>query len=90
MPDRDQRTDAGLRTMRGVESLVGYQQLMASEHAVSFFNLFQAMGGRESMKTLVERGMANKDYTHINFKGGKYLARFLFDSMMAGYHAYGF
>ena len=34
--------------------------------------------------------MANKDYTHINFKGGKYLARFLFDSMMAGYHAYGF
>ena len=90
MPDRDQRTDAGLRTMRGVESLVGYQQLMASEHAVSFFNLFTAMGGRESMKTLVDRGMANKDYTHINFKGGKYLARFLFDSMMAGYHAYGF
>lgn len=90
MPDRDQRTDAGLRTMRGVESLVAYQQLMASEHGVSFFNLFEAMGGRESMKTLVDRGMANKDYTHINFKGGKHLARLLFDSLMAGYHAYGF
>lgn len=90
MPDRDQRTDAGLRTMRGVEQLVAYQQLMASEHGVSFFNLFQAMGGRESMKSLVDRGLANKDYTHINFKGGRYLARFLFDAMMAGYHSYGF
>ena len=90
MPDRDQRTDAGLRTMRGVEQLVAYQQLMASEHGISFFNLFQAMGGRESMKNLVDRGLANKDYTHINFKGGRHLARFLFDAMMAGYHSYGF
>lgn len=90
MPDRDQRTDAGLRTMRGVEQLVAYQQIMASDHAVSFFNLFQAMGGRESMKSLVDRGLANKDYTHINFRGGKYLARLLFDALMAGYHSYGF
>lgn len=90
MPDRDQRTDAGLHTMRGVEALVAYQQIMASEHSVAFFNLFEAMGGRESMKKLVERGLANKDYTHINFAGGKHLARLLFDSMMAGYHSYGY
>ena len=90
MPDRDQRTDAGLRTMRGVEQLVAYQQIMASDHGVSFFNLFQAMGGRESMKTLVDRGLANKDYTHINFRGGRHLARLLFDALMAGYHSYGF
>ena len=90
MPDRDQRTEAGLHTMRGVEQLVAYQQLMASDNAVAFFNLFQAMGGRESMKTLVDRGLANKDYTHINFKGGRHLARLLFDALMAGYHSYGF
>ncbi len=88
MPDRDQRTDAGLRTMKGVEQLVAYQQIMASDHAVSFFNLFEAMGGRESMKGLVEQGMANKDYTHINFKGGRHLARLLYDALMAGYHSY--
>lgn len=88
MPDRDQRTDAGLRTMKGVEQLVAYQQIMASDHVVSFFNLFQAMGGRESMKSLVDRGLANKDYTHINFRGGKHLAKLLFESLMAGYHSY--
>ena len=90
MPDRDQRGSAGLHTMRGVEQLVAYQQIMASDQRVSFFNLFQAMGGRDSMKGLVERGMANKDYTHINFKGGRHLARFLYDALMAGYHSYGF
>ena len=83
MPDRDQRTDAGLLTMRGVEALVACQQLMAREHGVAFFNLFQAMGGRESMATLVSRGMANKDYTHLSFAGGRHLARIIFDSLMA-------
>lgn len=81
MPDRDQRTDAGLHTMRGVEALVACQQLMAQEHGVVFFNLFQAMGGRESMKSLVDRGMANKDYTHLNFGGGRHLARLFYNSL---------
>lgn len=90
MPDRDQRSASGLRTMKGVEALIAYQQIMASDLKVSFFNLFEAMGGRESMKDLVERGLANKDYTHINFAGGKYLAKILFESLMAGYHSYGY
>ena len=90
MSDRDQRTEAGLRTMRGVETLVAYQQIMASDCGVAFFNLFQAMGGRESMKQLVDQGLANKDYTHINFRGGRHLAHLLYDAIMAGYHSYGF
>lgn len=88
VPDRDQRTHAGIRTMNGVESLVGYQQLMASDCHVAFFNLFKAMGGRESMKALVDRQLANKDYTHLKHKGGEELSRQFFDSLMAGYENY--
>ena len=90
MPDRDQRSGAGLRTMNGVEQLVAYQQIMASEHGVCFYNLFEAMGGRESMKTLVDQGMANRDYTHINFKGGRHLGRIFVESLMETYHSYGY
>lgn len=90
MPDRDQRTGSGLSTMKGVEALVNYQKLMASEHSVCFFNLFEAMGGKDSMKKLVDKKQANKDFTHINFAGGKYLAGLLYQSMMSGYHSYGF
>ena len=89
-PDRDQRTGQGIRTMNGVEQLIAYQQLMASEHRVAFLNLFQAMGGRESMKGLVDRGLANKDYTHLNFGGGKQIAKPIVESLLAGYHAAGY
>jgi len=88
MPDRDQRTAAGIRTMLGVESLVAYQQILASNCGVAYFNLFQAMGGRESMKALVDKGQANKDYTHLTHSGGKQLARLLYDALMEGYDHY--
>lgn len=88
MPDRDQRTDAGIHTMGGVESLVAYQQILASNCRVAYFNLFKAMGGRESMKTLVDKNLAAKDYTHLTHKGGQRLARLLFNAMMDDYDSY--
>ena len=81
IPDRDQRTDAGIMTMKGVESLVAYQQILAANCHVSFFNLFKAMGGRESMKVLVEKGWANKDYAHLSFRGGRYMAEIIFKAL---------
>ena len=88
MPDRDQRTDSGIRTMLGVESLVAYQQILASNCGVAYFNLFQAMGGRESMKALVDRGLGAKDYTHLTHAGGKRLARLFFEALMQDYNDY--
>ena len=88
MTDRDQRSTEGIHTMAGVESLVGYQQIMAANEKVAFFNLFQAMGGRESMKTLVDKGYANKDYTHISHAGGRRLATHLVKSLLAGFDIY--
>lgn len=88
MPDRDQRTAAGIRTMKGVESLVAYQQILASNCQVAYFNLFEAMGGRESMKALVDKGLANKDYTHLSFGGGKKISKHIYDALMAGYENY--
>ena len=85
MTDRDQRSMEGIHTIAGVESLVGYQQIMAANEQVAFFNLYQAMGGRESMKTLVDKGLANKDYTHISFAGGRRLATHLVESILAGF-----
>jgi len=88
MPDRDQRTAAGIRTMLGIESLVAYQQIMAAEHHTAFFNLFEAMGGRESMKRLVDQGLANKDYTHLTIAGGRRLGALIVNYLSSGYDRY--
>lgn len=85
--DREAKTETGeLRTMPAVKSLVRYQQALAAETHIAFWNLFEAMGGEGGMVRLVESKpqMANYDYTHINFRGGKHLAELLFETLMYG------
>lgn len=88
VPDRDQRTAGGIRTMLGVEALSAYQQIMASDCRVAYFNLFKAMGGRESMARMVDKRWANKDYTHLSFAGGAHVANYFYRSLMAGLDNY--
>lgn len=89
--DRDYRTqDGGLCTMPGIKNLVRYQQNLAADEAVAFWNMFEAMGGEGSMAGLVHAkpSMANYDYTHINFRGGKHLAGLLYEALIYGKEQY--
>ena len=52
--DRDYKTEEGeLRTMPGIKNLVRYQQNLAADEAVAFWNMFEAMGGEGSMADMV-------------------------------------
>lgn len=89
--DRDYKTEEGaLRTMPGIKNLVRYQQNLAADEAVAFWNMFEAMGGEESMAEMVHAkpSMANYDYTHINFRGGKRLAKLLYEALTYGKEQY--
>lgn len=89
--DRDYKSDTGqMRTMLGVKNLIRYQQNLAAETNIAFWNMFEAMGGEGSMAKLVQAkpAMANYDYTHINFKGGDYLAELLYETMIYGKEQY--
>ncbi len=85
--DRDYKTEDGeILTMPGIKSLVTYQKKMAADEHVAFWNMFVAMGGDGGMRQLVESNppMANQDYTHINSRGGRHMAKMLFDAMQYG------
>ena len=89
--DRDYKNKEGeIRTMPGIRNLISYQQNLAAEEGVAFWNMFQAMGGNESMLALVDANpsMANYDYTHINVRGGRFLAGLLFDALIYGKEQY--
>lgn len=89
--DRDYKTETGeLRTMPGVKNLIRYQQAIAAESSVAFWNMFEAMGGEGSMAKMVHAkpSMGNYDYTHINFRGGERLAKLLYETMMYGKEQY--
>ena len=73
-----------------MKNLIRYQQALAAETHVAFWNLYEAMGGEGSIVEMVESNppMANYDYTHINFRGGKHIAKILFDTLMYGMEQY--
>lgn len=89
--DRSFKTSTGeMKTTAGVKNLVRYQQNIAIENGIAYWNLFEAMGGENSMPKLVKKkpSLANLDYVHINFRGGKHLAGLLFDALMYGKEQY--
>ncbi|MCR4613213.1 MAG: hypothetical protein K5778_04350 [Bacteroidaceae bacterium] len=87
--DRGQKgTDGLMHTMPGVVELMQFQRKMASDNHVAFWNLYEAMGGDGSIARMKEEKQANLDYTHINFNGGKALAKILYDVLINGKENY--
>lgn len=89
--DRETKDKNGnLRTMPGLKNLIISQKALAGETGVAFWNLYNAMGGEGSMQDMVNSkpAMANYDYTHINFHGGRHIANLLFEAMMYGKEQY--
>lgn len=83
--DRNSRDkDGKITTIGGIRYLVNEQQQAAVRNGVAFWNLFEAMGGTASIKRMAEQkpALANKDYTHLNFRGGKVLAEKLYEALV--------
>lgn len=83
-------SDGELHTLPGIIALSRYQQKLAADCGIAFWNLFEAMGGEGSIKRMAEAkpAEAGKDYTHINARGGKRIANYLFKSMVYGHEQY--
>lgn len=78
--------DGSLVTMPGVRNLVKYQEAIAADNCVAFWNmydLFKSLGGIEAF-VKAKPSLANLDYTHINFRGGARIAECFFDALMYG------
>lgn len=89
--DREDRlADGELHTMPGVKALMRYQQNLAADCRVAFWNLYEGMGGEGGIRRMAEAkpAEAQKDYTHINVRGGRRVAEALFKAIKYGYEQY--
>lgn len=86
--DRGQRGPNGWTTIKTLDNMIACQQQAAADLKIGFYNLFHAIGGPGTIVKLVNQGMAAKDYIHINYKGGKVVAKPIFDSMVQGQKNY--
>jgi len=71
--DRSQRRQGEFITMPVIPMLIQAQEKIAYDNKLLFWNLFEAMGGENSMADFANAkpALANKDYTHLNFAGGR-------------------
>lgn len=82
--DRSSNQNGTFKTIPGILMMRKAQRLIAKKTGVAFWDLLEAMGGENSMPKFVNAkpSMAAKDYTHLNFKGGKYVAKKLSDALL--------
>lgn len=88
--DKASKEDMEMKTDKAVRPLVKSQKRYAEATNSAFINLFNLMGGENSMVKWVEEkpSLANKDYTHFNVAGSRKVATLIFDEIEKGYTNY--
>jgi hypothetical protein len=88
--DKGFNYDGTWHTAKGVKPLINVQYDMAQNVGADFLNLYQAMGGEDAIVDWVQGDTvyANKDYTHVNFRGGKRLADIIYKAIMKEYDGF--
>ena len=88
--DKSSKYDMEMKTDSAVVPLTMAQKNYAIKTQSAFVNLYTLMGGDGSMTKWVdeEPNLANKDYTHFNFRGAKKVSNMLYDQLYKGYEAY--
>lgn len=85
--DKSFKIDGEYRTGDGVEALLAAQQEAARRQKCAFYNLYEAMGGYNSMKTWAEKKpiLAGNDYTHFNQSGSAKIGRLIANAILNEY-----
>lgn len=82
--ERYVKGEEGFRPMDAIPSMIRWQRRAAEETGAAFWSTAEAMQALGGMERFVAQGWAGKDYTHINYGGGRQIARSLYDALCAG------
>jgi lysophospholipase L1-like esterase len=88
--DKGTKYDLEMKTDSAVAPLTMAQKRYAVKTNAAYVNLYTLMGGDGSMVKWVEEvpPLANKDYTHFNFRGSKKIAELIYNQLNDGYEQY--
>lgn len=88
--DKCYKKNGYFKTEPSIPLLVKVQQEIAKESGVIFWNLYETMGGKNSMVRWVKANppLANKDFTHFNFEGAEKIGAFFYRQLIRQYINY--
>ena len=65
-----------------IPELVAEMKKQAVENGFAFFSMYEAMGGKNSMKIWYDNRMAASDLVHFSDKGTERIAQLLFQNLV--------
>ena len=65
-----------------IPELVEEMKKQAAENGFAFFSMYEAMGGKNSMKIWYDNRMAASDLVHFSDKGTERIAQLLFQNLV--------
>jgi lysophospholipase L1-like esterase len=77
-----------LQTYPMMETTIEELKNVCKENNVAFFNMYQMMGGKNSMIQWVKEGLAVSDYIHFNRRGAEKMSEILYKYLMLEYELY--
>jgi hypothetical protein len=80
--------DGELRTYKQLPYLVEKLSLEIPKAGAAFWNMYQIMGGANSMRAWVKKGWAGNDYVHFTAKGAREIAHVLTQTFENMYNNY--
>ena len=88
--DRGTRQNGKYQTMSTIPLMIEAQRKIAKNAEVAFWDMFEAMGGQNTIvKYVMEKpALANKDFTHLTFKGGEKIANIFTNTLLYEYKKY--
>lgn len=86
--DRATKDNGVAKSMKCVQELSQVQRKMAESNKLAFWDMYSVMQKNGGVVGMANRGEAEKDYTHLTHKGGKALAKPMFDALKNGLENY--
>jgi len=83
--DMSKRTNGVYETYSLLPYCVKQMKKASLEMDAGFWDLFDAMGGKNSMPAWVEKNLAGSDYIHFSIKGASIASQLFYDALMADY-----
>lgn len=86
--DMSVKVGADYQTHPQLENLRDAIKKSAFDTDCAFFDMYNCMGGKNSMLTWVEQGIGAKDYIHFSSGGARKIAVLLYSSLMNDYNEF--
>lgn len=83
--DMSTRVNGELQSYPLMEYMVEGIKKTALENGAAFWNIYEVMGGHNSMITWVRKGLAGSDYVHFTPKGASEMSKYLQEAFETSY-----